>query len=68
MENDFERNSTIISRDKQYIGRTTGAKFQCQMSGCNGLRITTKWEDNTITHPCSKGIVWDKTLNSYILE
>lgn len=60
----YPKDTIIISRDLEKVGRTTGANYSCQMSGCNGIRITTKWEDNKVTHPCSKGITWDQELNS----
>lgn len=40
-------------------GRTTGATHRCQMEGCTGTRITTKWPDGRVTHPCSKGMDYE---------
>ena len=43
----------IITSDGTEIGIPTGSTHKCRMEGCNGLRITTKWSDGKITHPCS---------------
>lgn len=38
-------------------GETTGASYPCRLEGCAGIRITTRWPDGHITHPCSKGMI-----------
>lgn len=37
-------------------GRATGSTHRCRMHGCNGRRITVRWPDRKITHPCTKGM------------
>lgn len=38
------------------VGHMTGASFRCRLEGCGGLRITVKWPDGGLTHPCTKGV------------
>ena len=47
--------ATVHGKDGD-VGVTTGASFPCRMAGCSGMRITTRWPDGGITHPCSKGM------------
>jgi hypothetical protein len=65
---DFPENTTIVSQNKQQIGVTTGAMYACQMSGCRGQRITTRWEDKSISHPCSRGLAWDESLKAFVIQ
>ena len=37
-------------------GLTTGRSHTCSMDGCNGVRISVKWDDGKHTFPCSKGM------------
>jgi hypothetical protein len=53
------KNKTILSRDGLLKGVTTGAAHRCKMEGCTGLRLTTRWPDGNITHPCTKGLVYN---------
>ena len=46
----------IYSSDGKDKGIPTGAQYMCRLEGCNGSRITTKWNDGSITHPCSRGL------------
>lgn len=41
-------------------GHTTGGTRQCQLHGCSGRRIATKWNDGTLTYPCEKGMNFDR--------
>lgn len=38
------------------FGLTTGSTHHCRMEGCTGRRVTVKWPDGKVTHPCSKGM------------
>lgn len=51
----FKAGNTVTSRDGEK-GKTTGSHNLCQMSGCNGLRIGTRWADGKLTYPCTKGM------------
>jgi hypothetical protein len=48
----------VLSRDGKFTGIQTGGSRQCGMESCRGIRIYVKWEDGTITMPCSKGLRW----------
>lgn len=45
----------VISRTGE-VGKTTGKTRCCQLEGCLGVRIGTRWPDGRITWPCSKGM------------
>ncbi len=47
---------TVLSSDGKLQGYVTGVQFPCRMTGCNGLRIPTRWPDGRISYPCSKGM------------
>lgn len=49
----------VVSRDGRHTGRATGSTHRCQMEGCTGVRVTTRWKDGKTTHPCSKGMRWE---------
>lgn len=61
----FCEGTPVLSRDGRHKGKTTGAKFHCRLHGCTGMRITVRWSDGKITHPCSKGLVWNKRRSAY---
>jgi hypothetical protein len=44
---------------RKATGKTTGGTRNCQMEGCNGIRIGVRWPDGHMTWPCSKGMVMD---------
>ena len=48
--------SRKIKGDRQTVGVTTGAFHPCRLACCGGVRVTVKWSDGCITHPCSKGL------------
>ena len=52
----MKKGTKILSRDGHDIGTATGSTHHCRMEGCLGLRVTVKWGDGKITHPCSKGM------------
>lgn len=64
----YPKDTIILSKNKALVGKATGANYHCQMEGCNGLRITTRWENNEITRPCSKGIAWDSESRNFIIS
>jgi len=47
---------TVVSREGDMKGKTTGGCYRCRMEGCTGIRIATRWEDGHMTYPCSKGM------------
>ena len=51
------KGEVIVSRDNKLKGLFTGAHHRCKLDGCNGRRLSVKWEDGTHTFPCSKGLV-----------
>lgn len=53
----FEKGVQVLSRTGG-VGHLTGAHHRCQMEGCTGLRLTTKWRGGKITHPCTKGMFY----------
>jgi len=51
------RKGTVIrSRDGKEEGLATGSTHRCRLEGCLGVRVTTRWMDGKVTHPCSKGL------------
>ena len=48
--------AVILSTDGTRRGIPTGSTHRCAMEGCLGRRITVRWPDGRITHPCSKGM------------
>jgi hypothetical protein len=54
---EFEYKKIQSSINHKDVGTPTGATHKCRMAGCNGIRITTKWSDGKLTHPCSKGLI-----------
>ena len=50
---------TVVSRDGERKGKTTGGTRRCQMEGCLGRRPGVRWANKKITFPCTKGMVWD---------
>ena len=56
------RGTRVASRDGKQIGLTTGASYSCQMEGCLGRRVTTRWPDGKVTHPCSKGMLFEEGM------
>ncbi len=37
-------------------GRLTGTTRRCRLEGCTGTRLGVRWDDNSLTWPCSKGV------------
>lgn len=56
----FEKGTKVLSRTGKGVGHLTGAHHRCQMEGCLGLRLTTKWRGGKITNPCTKGMVYGR--------
>lgn len=50
----------VRSRDGNSNGVATGATHRCRLEGCTGRRITVRWGDGRITHPCSKAMLFDR--------
>lgn len=58
----------VYSVGRTSVGIPTGATFRCRLEGCTGRRITVKWPDGKITHPCSKGMRFSPEGNVAELE
>ena len=57
----YEKGTKVAPRgNKGKVGVLTGAHHRCQMEGCRGLRLTTRWPRGRITHPCTKGMVYGR--------
>ena len=41
-------------------GVTTGGAYRCRLEGCCGWRLAVRWEDDTLTNPCTKGMERDE--------
>ncbi len=50
----------VLSRNGKMEGKTTGASYACQLSGCMGRRLSVKWPDGHYTFPCTKGMLYTK--------
>lgn len=50
------KDKKVLSSDGKFTGKTTGMTHRCKLEGCNGVRVTTKWEDGKTSFPCSKGL------------
>ena len=48
----------VLSRDGKLKGKLTGGERVCQMESCGGIRYGVRWEDGTLTFPCSAGLRW----------
>lgn len=35
----------------------TGRPRVCTLEGCRGVRFAVRWQDGSLTYPCSKGLV-----------
>ena len=53
-----EKQTVVLSRDGKNKGRFTGGEHTCQMEGCFGKRLGVRWDDGTLTFPCSAGMNW----------
>lgn len=53
----YPEGTRIVSRDGKLEGAATGSTHACTLHGCRGVRITVRWPDGTISHPCSKGLL-----------
>ena len=51
------RGETVLSRDGNTRGRTTGGVRPCVLEGCLGLRIGVRWPDGKLIWPCSEAMV-----------
>jgi len=61
----FAKGTFVTACDDEHTGTLTGARFPCQLAGCTGTRLTTKWpakdgERARTTHPCTKGMIFTR--------
>lgn len=52
----FSKGMQIRARNDVESGLSTGSTHRCRMAGCTGLRVTVRWKNGKVTHPCSKGM------------
>lgn len=55
LERDRIRASKIVSKNGKQTGRPTSMRV-CNLEGCGGLRIGTRWKDGKLTWPCTRGM------------
>ena len=48
--------ATVTDRAGTEHGTATGTETPCQMEGCRGRRIWTRWPDGSLTKPCTRGM------------
>jgi len=53
----------IYSRGRKHVGKPTGSTRFCTLENCGGTRITTRWDNGKVTHPCSEGMNWSPKGN-----
>lgn len=54
----YAAGTTVVSRDGKTRGKLTGGNRPCQLESCGGSRLATRWEDGSLTYPCTKGMQW----------
>lgn len=52
----MDKGTQVYSHDATEVGAATGSTHHCRMEGCTGRRVTVKWPDGKVTHPCTKGL------------
>jgi hypothetical protein len=60
----FEKGQRVLSRDGKHVGTVRGFAH-CQLEGCNGIRLITRWNDGKNTKPCSKGMLWNQKRKAW---
>ena len=63
-----EAGTPVVSRDDTTTGRLTGGNRHCQLEGCGGLRLGTRWPDGKLTWPCLKGMTWSADRGAWRIE
>ncbi len=55
----FRPGTKVIHRNQAIgTGYLVGGKYPCQMEGCRGSQLATRWPDGTITYPCTREMVY----------
>jgi hypothetical protein len=54
-EDEYANGKKVWDRGHKKFGVIVGTRY-CQMEGCNGLRLITKWSNGRRTMPCTKGM------------
>lgn len=53
----IKRGTPVFARmETVATGVTTGGVRSCGLEGCSGVRVGVRWEDGSITWPCSEGL------------
>ncbi len=47
----------IVNRTGTKAGVVVGGGDPCQLEGCNGVRLSVRWQDGKLTRPCTKGLL-----------
>lgn len=61
----LQRGTQVLNRDKTRKGTLTGGNRMCQMAGCRGLSLGVRWENGKLTWPCTKGMNFNETTNTW---
>ena len=64
MDKEFAQGTKVISRTGEK-GLLTGSQRLCQMEGCRGKRLYVRWKDGRITMPCTKGMEFDNSTDTW---
>lgn len=54
----YAAGTPVIGREGKIRGQLTGGSRRCRLESCGGARLATRWEDGSLTYPCSKGMTW----------
>lgn len=54
----------VVDRTGRRVGRGIGVRL-CQLDGCSGRRIITRWPGGKTTHPCTKGMLYHARKNEW---
>ena len=64
----MEKGIEVRSKGYKYVGKTTGGVRPCSMEGCRGERVAVRWDDGSLTFPCTKGMRWEGVGASKYLD
>ena len=54
-----ENNTIVWDKNKIDHGHFTRGGYSCKLQDCSGTRFGVRWQDGTITFPCSEGMNTD---------
>ena len=67
MEKAYSRGTAVISQSGEK-GVLTGGRRRCQLTGCGGKGLYVRWKDGKLTVPCTKGMTFDETNNTWKIQ